>query len=401
MPLKILQFVPEALPTYRADVTVLFAKYLPRHQIHSSIVGKSDNTPEVAQGYAQVWRGRYFKSNALRELAFFWLCLRTLLQADKSHYDLIQVRDMVPIGFLALLIARVKGIPFTYWVSFLMCEGRIEHAKAHLARRASLRNRLKLAKGTVERAILYRFLLPRARHTFVQSEAMLDYIASHGIAREKMTAVPMGVDMELFNATPLTGKRPEGWQDVPLLAYLGTLNQARKLEHVIDALSLVRRTFPTARLLLIGEASTPGGADALLAYATSQGLETAVKITGWLPSTEAWTLLAGADAAISYVPRNTLFDVSSPTKLLEYLALGMPSVGNDIPDQEYVLRQSNAGWLTASDAPAMAEAMLQILQAPAAARQRAASGPAFIEDHRSYRVLSSQLAARYRALQDA
>ena len=398
MVLKILQFVPEALPTYRADVAVLFGKYLPRHNIHSTIVGKSENAAATPQGFTEVLRGPYFKSNALRELAFFWLCLRTLLKANNSNSDLIQVRDMVPIGLVALLIARMKGIPFAYWVSFLMCEGRIEHAKTHLARRASLRNRLKLVKGIVERSILYRFLLPRARHTFVQSDAMLQYIAGHGIAAEKMTAVPMGVDMELFNATPVQGRRLDGWEGVPMLAYLGTLNQARKLEHVIDALLQVRQTIPNARLLLIGEASTAGGADALLAYAASLGLDTAVKITGWLPSAEAWALLASADVAISYVPRNTLFDVSSPTKLLEYLALGIASVGNDIPDQEYVLHKSNAGWLTKSTAPAMAEAILDILQSPEAARQRAAGGPAFIDEHRSYRVLSAQLAARYQSL---
>lgn len=399
MVLKILQFVPEALPTYRADVAVLFGKYLPRHNIHSSIVGKSENiAATAAQGFTEVVRGPYFKSNALRELAFSWLCLRTLLTANKRNCDLIQVRDMVPIGLVAMLIARMKGIPFVYWVSFLMCEGRIENAKTHLAQRSSLRNRLKLIKGIVERNILYRFLLPRARHTFVQSEAMLHYIAGHGIATEKMTAVPMGVDMELFNATPVQGRRLDGWEGVPVLAYLGTLNQARKLEHVIDALLQVRQTVPDARLLLIGEASTAGGTDALLAYAASLGLETAVRITGWLPSAEAWSLLASADAAISYVPRNTLFDVSSPTKLLEYLALGIASVGNDIPDQEYVLRQSNAGWLTKSTAVAMADAILDILQSPEAARQRAAGGPAFIEQHRSYRVLSARLAARYESL---
>lgn len=399
MALKILQFVPEALPTYRADVAVLFGKYLPRHDIHSTIVGKSENTAAAPpQGFTEVLRGPYFKSNTLRELAFSWLCLRTLLKVNKGNCDLIQVRDMVPIGLAAMLIARMKGIPFAYWVSFLMCEGRIEHAKAHLAQRSSLRNRLKLAKGIVERSILYRFLLPRARHTFVQSDAMLHYIAGQGIAAETMTAVPMGVDMELFNATPVQGRRLHGWEGIPVLAYLGTLNQARKLEHVVDALLQVRRTVPDARLLLIGEASTVGGADALLAYVASLGLETAVTITGWLPSAEAWALLASADVAISYVPRNTLFDVSSPTKLLEYLALGIASVGNDIPDQEYVLCQSNAGWLTKSTAPAMAEAILDILQSPEAARQRAADGPAFIDKHRSYRVLSAQLAARYESI---
>ncbi len=401
MRLTILQFVPESLPTYRADVSVLFGKYLPRHAIVTDLVGKAGPDPLPEQGYGRVWRARHYAGAVWRELDFLWLCVRTLLGASRRRYDVIQVRDMVPIGLLGLLVARLKGIPFTYWLSFLMSEGRIEVAQAALRRRPTVRNRLKLLKGRVERTLLYRLVLPHASHVFVQSDAMAELLRSYGIAPERITAVPMGVDMETVPAADAAAPRPAGWEQAPLIAYLGTLNQARQLERVIDALLQVRREFPAACLLLVGAASPEAAAQDLLAHAAALGLADAVRITGWLPSAQAWHCLQGADAAVSYIPRGALFDVSSPTKLLEYLALGMPAVGNDSPDQQVVLAASGAGWLTGSTAGELADAMCAILRDPAAARRRAAAGPAYIEAHRSYRVLAQALAARYQALRPA
>ncbi len=397
MPVKILQFVPEALPTFRADVAVLFGKYMPRHEVVCDIVGMASPEPAALQGFASARRPPYRAGRLRRELDYLWLCARVLLGTRKSDCDAIQVRDMVPIGLLALLVARCKGVPFYYWVSYLMSEGRIERAEEKLRRSAGLRERLVLWKGKVERQLLYRWMLPAADHVFVQSDAMLEVMRAKGLDAARMTVVPMGVDMERLEA-PAVAARPPGWEGVPLIAYLGTLDGARNLERVVDVLALVRQHTVDACLLLIGSAPTPGDEFKLRDYIAGQGLTGAVRITGWLPSSEAWQLLAGAEVAISYIPRGALYDVSSPTKLLEYLALGMPAVGNDTPDQAHVLTQSQAGWLTASTPEAMAAAVADILGHPERARQRAAGGGAYIERTRSYRVLGAMVADKYRSL---
>ena len=398
MTLKILQLVPESLPTFRPDVAVLFGKYLPRHGVSCDIVGMPSQQAPQAQGFRSVRSPRFYASRLRRELAFQVTCLRALFGARRADCDAVQVRDMVPTGLLALAVARLKGIPFYYWVSYLISEGRIERARAGLAQRATLRGRLVLCKGLVERWLLYRVLLPRADHVFVQSEAMLRMMEQRGLAAGRLSAVPMGVDMEVLGQQAITPVRPDGWHGVPLLAYLGTLDQSRQLERLLDALQLVRRDVPDACLLLIGASDTPSDVDELLEHARRAGLADCVRVTGWLPSSQAWPLLAGADAALSYIPRGALYDVSSPTKLLEYLALRMPAVGNDSPDQVQVLSGSDCGWLTASDPAAMAGAMVAILRDVPAARARAQGGAAYIDAQRSYRVLASELAACYHRL---
>jgi glycosyltransferase involved in cell wall biosynthesis len=257
---------------------------------------------------------------------------------------------------------------------------------------------LVLLKGLLEQALLYRLVLPAARHVFVQSDVMLAMMLTRGIARENLTAVPMGVDTEAFQPTSVIAQRLPGWDDIPCIAYLGTLDRFRRLGQVVDALAIVRLRHPNTRLLFIGDASSKEEVTDLLAHAKRLNLADAVHVTGWLPTTQALSLLAGADAAISFYPRGELFDVGTPTKLLESLALGIPSVGNDNPDQVQVLSESQSGWLTESNSAALANAIQEILDDTVAARERAKAGPTYIDAARSYRVIAARVAHRYQNL---
>lgn len=390
-PLKLLVLAPELLPTHRADVATLFGKYLPRHGVICDLIGRSDGKPAPSQqgyAYASMHRVPGDGGRLRSELRFLGTCLRRVFGARRGEYAAVQVRDMVTVGLLTMLAAKLRGLPFVYWMSFPMCEARIVRAREQ----SGLRARIVLAKGMIEHWLLYRVVLPAARHVFVQSDKMAEMVQGKGVPASKITAVPMGVDTELLAAPDAPPERGT----VPQIAYLGTLDRLRRLDELIDALQLVRRHHPAATLLLIG-GGEPSDATSLLAHAAKLGLQDAVSITGWLPSSDAWKLLRGADVAVSYIPRGLVYDVSSPTKILEYLALGMPNVGNDIPDQAWVLRNSDAGWLTQTTVEALAEALCEVLDNPEYARQRAAKGPAFIENTRSYRVLAEQLAGRYRA----
>jgi glycosyltransferase involved in cell wall biosynthesis len=392
--LRILQFVPEILPTFRADVAALFGKYLPRHGVMCDLVGQSSTNPGPQPGFGRVLRPSFSPSRIKRELDFIKVCVQALLSAKRSDYAAIQVRDMVGIGMLVLLGARLKGIPFIYWLSFTKCEVRIDRARAGLRNGGGLRDRLLLIKGLVEHFFLYKVLLRQAEHVFVQSDAMLDLVAKEGIPRAKMTPVPMGVDMEVL-AQRSAPRRLPGWEVGPVLAYLGTLDPMRQITMVVDALVLIRQRYPSARLLLVGDAPVPSDVPVLLEYAAAAGVREAVHVTGWLPPQQAWELLAGADVAVSYFPRGVILDTASPTKVLEYLALGIPSLGNDNPDQQVVMQESQAGWLTPSTPAGLAEAACAVFADPGQAAQRAARGPAYIESRRSYRVLAEMVSARY------
>lgn len=395
--IKVIQFMPEPYTTFRVDIVSLFGKYLPRNDVQTNLIGTTGKLDGGRQE-APVKKSQIIKDRIKREFIYWRSLLSTLIKANKTNCDVIQTRDIVFVGFVAMCFCRLKGIPFCYWMSFIMAEARIEIARSRLKHKFTFRQCFVLCKGLVERFLLYRIVLPNAQHVFVQSDAMASYVQSRGIAADKITAVPMGVDTEHFTSQDLSGERPAAWGNAPVVAYLGTLTKSRSIETLIDAFGLVRDHFPQARLALIGSSDLLGGNQEILDYAQQKGLADSVEITGWLPTQEAWKLLVKADVAISFVPRTLMYDLSSPTKLLEYLAAGIPCVANDSPDQAHVLNQSNAGWLVASDIHAMASALVEILKDPNSARQRSAAGPGYIEEKRSYRVLAEMVAQQYRRL---
>ena len=102
-----------------------------------------------------------------------------------------------------------------------------------------------------------------------------------------------------------------------------------------------------------------------------------------------------AEVGLSPIPRGPLFDVSSPTKLVEYLALGIPSVANDIPDQAQVIDESGAGLCVPMQAPDFAEATLRLLGDPALAARLGQRGPDWVRANRSYDILARRVAQAY------
>mgnify|MGYP000473356761 FL=1 len=383
--LRLLQLVPEPLPTHRPDVRVLFGDILPQHGILCDLIGRPGDTPEGGR--------------LRREFSFFMLCLRQLLAANRRQYFAVQVRDMALLGVVARIICAFKGMPLFYWMSFLFAESRIVRAASADEPLGRLRRIALAVYGRLEHFALYRLVLPACRHVFVQSSAMARHVAVHGVPEDKMTAVPMGVDLDRILDPAIVAQRLPQWPDQPVIAYLGSLDTLRRLDALIDMLKILhQRGRENVRLLLIGDGSCAADTDFLREHARQSELEQAMHITGWLPGAQAWALLKGADIAISPIPRGPLLDVSSPTKLLEYLALGMPCIGNDSPDQAEVLKASGAGLLCRLTPTELAERAIELLDNLPAARIRAASGLDYIRQQRSYSVLGARLAAVYRRL---
>jgi glycosyltransferase involved in cell wall biosynthesis len=397
--MRILLLVPDYLPAFRVDVAVLFGKYLPREGVTTDIVGRSlPGIEERAQGFASARRSPAAGGRIAREWAYLRLVVGVLLDARRRMCDVIIVRDMVSIGLVAVLIARLRGIPCVFWMSYLMSESRCLNARADGAWRSNLRATLVWLKGFGEAILLKRVVLPICRHVFVQSDAMAIHVAGIGVAPHRMTTVPMGVDTEVVHPQRVLARRLPGWADVPVVAYLGTLENSRRPEVLLEMIHIVRKNHPTARLLMIGSAGSDGATDSFRACVAKVGLGDAVHITGWLPIEQAWELLRAADVSVAFIPRSEIFDTNSPTKLIESLALGTPTVASDNPDQADVLERTGAGWLVRSDADSLASTVVALLNDPTKASTCAANGPAAIDAIRSYRVLSRVVAARLFAL---
>jgi glycosyltransferase involved in cell wall biosynthesis len=398
-PLSIAFVIRDPLPPIRADVLTLFGTEMPRYGIGTELVGQWG-----AAGMPAGWAGgAMYPVGSLRsKLAAvatpFWDALGLLRAWRRAPIDCIQVRDKIASALVAWLAARLLGVPFVYWMSFPIVEG-FESRRDELGRSRGVMPWLAhTLRASLSRAVVYRMVLPAADHIFVQSEAMAAWLAAKGFARARMTAVPMGVDAELFDrasVVPAPDARLDGRR---VIVYLGRIAQSRKSEFLLDVVEALRVTLPNILLVIAGDAPSAAEMDWMRGRIAARALERHVLLTGWLPQHQALGYAVRAEVGLSPIPRGTLFDVSSPTKLVEYLALGIPSVANDIPDQQFVIEQSRAGLSAPMEVVPFCDAILTLLGNPGLCAQFAARGPAYVRSHRTYALLARSVADAYMKL---
>ncbi|MFN7693961.1 MAG: glycosyltransferase [Burkholderiales bacterium] len=391
----------DGLPTYRPDVAILFGQELPKKGIQADLLGQQGR-----EGLASAecdWPAGRMKiegrdSGSLLGELFRPMWDLASFRHLRGFHDLIQVRDKIRAALIALAFARVTGKPFTFWMSFPMALGfqvRADQVAASAGAFRAVPHRLRARWAS---RVFFAWVAPFADHIFVQSQAMLEMMAARGIPRSRMSAVPMGVQATALAAVRPFETQPAVLQGRRVVAYLGTLGSARDPNFMLDALRHLRQQEPKALLLLVGDAPSADERLGLRDAIAASGLAEHVHLTGWLPQPEALRWLACAEVGWSPVPRGPLFDVSSPTKAVEYLGLGLPCVGNDIPDQELVLRESGGGLCVPMQPEAFAEATMRLLADPAAARAMGQRGQDWVAKHRDYAVLAAGVAAVYQRL---
>ena len=363
--LSIAFIVRDPLPPIRADVLTLFGAEMPRYGVRTALVGQSGSE---GGGTADPWRaGGMYEVGSL-----------------KSRFAAV----LSPLW--ALL-----GVPFVYWMSFPIVEGYAVRRDEIALRGKGLTWLAHALRAAASRFVVYRMVLPGAHHLFVQSEAMADWLAAKGIARSRMTAVPMGVDAELFDrgkVEPVDDPRLDGRR---VLLYLGRVAQARKSGFLLDVIEQLRATMPEALLVIAGDAPSDDEMRWMRAEIARRDLGQHVLLTGWLPQRAALGYALRAEVGLSPIPRGALYDVSSPTKLVEYLALGIPSVANDIPDQALVIEQSGAGLCVPMEAASFAAAARRLMEDRTLAAEFAQRGPAYVRSHRTYAILGRIVAETY------
>lgn len=394
--MKLYYSIVDAYPAFRVDLAELFGVELRKLGLQTEWFMRSGEKVQVgkAESYAgqrinlapALWRW----PGPVRRAAYWVSDAVGLLRQVLRRPDALQCRDKYLASLVGLGVARLMGRPFFYWCSYPFPE----HAALSAQQCGGLRRLLLLLKAKVQFWLLYRFICRHADHVFVQSEQMLADMASYGVRTERMTPVPMGVSA-----------RMEQWVESHRVAvvpgrfvYLGTLASVRRLEMLVEAFALVAAQLPEAELLFVGDGDVPRERAELQACVERMGLARRVRFTGFIPMEEAWNFAASAAVCLSpFYPAQVLRS-TSPTKLVEYLALGRPVVCNDHPEQSRIMAECGAGLCVEWAASAFADAMLQLACDPDDAERRGRLGPPWVRTHRTYPIIAQRLWRVYQRL---
>lgn len=392
--MRLLYLTAEEWPTFRADITVLFGKYLPRFGVYSDLLTEASLTQAMSTwspGQAMICR--VSSNRALHYIVKFMHQCKGLLTTNYDEYAAVQVRDMTIIALVALMVCAIKKKPFFYWLSYPQSEGQIQRARAR-GMRAGIKYWFPLLQGLVGKWLLYQVILPNSDHIFVQSNNMLEMVAKRGIPTTKMTAVPMGVDIDATQQALLPSQDP-ALSNRRVILYLGTLDRVRQIEILFGMLAILRERIPNVLLVLAGDTEDTEHRTWLKQEADRLGVVESILWTSWLPMQEAWRYVLAAEVGLSPLPRGYLLDMASPTKAVEYMALGLPVVANDNPDQQQVMAESGAGLCVPLTPEAFANATLTLLNDSHLRTSMSVLGKRYVARHRSYYQIAETLAKEY------
>ena len=398
--MKLLYITEDKFPPFRADVVELFAKKMPQfgHQIDWLMQRGPDaeNLTETTWFNNKVYLT--FRSNksgfigrVLNNIYAMLGDFRVFAVAYRNKYDVLQVRDKFFSSLLAIVAAKVTGAKFIYWMSYPFPESKIYLAKNKQTRYPALL----LIKGYLMKFVLYKIILPNAYHIFVQSEQMKADVASEGVPTARMTPVPMGIRGDQVGDAGVAKKLNT---DAPVLLYLGIILRLRQSDMLVRVLEIVRKKYPNCKLIYVGEGQNIEDKLAVEQEVKRLGLEGAVSITGFLPMDEAWDYVKNADVCFSpFYPIPVLLS-TSPTKLVEYMAMAKCIVANEHPEQCQILEDSGVGKCIPWNEQSFADRVCEFLDDPVASMDQASLGPDWVKTHRTYDVISAQVNDIYNQL---
>jgi PEP-CTERM/exosortase A-associated glycosyltransferase len=268
--------------------------------------------------------------------------------------DILHAHSPVLNAIPALRVGRSLGIPVVYEVRAFWEDAAVDHGTS---REWGLRYRLTRA--------LESYALRRVDAITTICEGLRGDILGRGIAPEKVTVIPNGVNIENFsvgNSRDLQLAKDLGLEDNPLLGFIGSFYAYEGLSVLLQALPLILSVNPDIRILLVG--GGPQEKD-LKALAAQLGLVDKVIFTGRVPHDQVQRYYNLIDILVYPRLRMRLTDLVTPLKPLEAMAQGRLVIASDVGGHLELIQDGKTGVLfTAGDPDALASKVLGLFSRP-------------------------------------
>jgi glycosyltransferase involved in cell wall biosynthesis len=201
------------------------------------------------------------------------------------------------------------------------------------------------------------------------SDSTAEDLARRGIDPARITVVPNGLPDVPYDRWLEVPKDP-----APLFVVLTRLKRYKAIELALEAVALVGREHPEARLVVAGEGDHR---EALERRAGASGLNGRVEFPGWLDDEAKWSLLRRAWALLYTSPKEG-WGISS----VEAQRVGTIAIVSDSPGLRETVVPGETGLVVPhGDVAALANAMQRAIDRPA---ERAAWEAAAVRRARGY-----------------
>jgi PEP-CTERM/exosortase A-associated glycosyltransferase len=289
--------------------------------------------------------------------------------------DLVHAHSPVLGALAAGPVARRMGMPFVYEIRAFWEDAAVGNGTG---RAGDLRYRL--TRFLEDRVVA------RADAVIVICEGLKADLIRRGVAADKITVSPNGVDLDLFGDPPPPDEALRAElgldADAELIGFIGSFYDYEGLDDLIVAMPQLVAQRPRAHLLLVG-----GGprAEALRAQAAASPVAAHIRFVGRVPHDQVERYYSLID--ILAYPRKAmrLTELVTPLKPLEAMAQGRLVAASAVGGHRELIEDGVTGTLFApDDPPALAAALAGLLANRSDWEARRARARAFVERERSW-----------------
>ena len=210
------------------------------------------------------------------------------------------------------------------------------------------------------------FLYRRATHILVNSPAYREYMLAKGVSADKVTYIPYGTDVEMFNPAidSLSIRKELNLDNKFVVLYAGALGQANDIDTLLRAAERLKKC-DKIHFVLFGDGKERAR---LEAEAKRMGL-TNVLFAGTRPKKEMPLIVASADACLAILQDIPAFRTTYPNKVFDYMAAGRASIiAIDGITRELIESSRGGVYVDPADDTMLAQKVLEMSRDPVQVR---------------------------------
>ncbi len=285
----------------------------------------------------------------MADYAIFFLMIFLHLLRHPLRYQLIHINNMPDFLVFATCLPRLFGIPVIHDIHDLMPEIYAE----------------KFASGEKHWVVKLLTLQERWAGKFASAVMTVEdrlkvMLSERGIPNENIHVLMNLPDDRIFAKRKTHAPKPKSAPFV--MVYHGTLARRLGLDIAIEAVHKAKSSVPHMEFRIIGAGEER---EALVALRDRLGLQDVVTFSeGFVPVEQIPALIHDADIGLIPLRINSGTDIMLPTKLLEYVTMGIPCI---VPKTGTISRyfdEEMVQYFQAENVDSLAEAIVKLYRDP-------------------------------------
>jgi glycosyltransferase involved in cell wall biosynthesis len=295
------------------------------------------------------YRGSSNVAYIISYLKFFLLATAAFIKNLYKNYAVIHVHNMPDFLVFTALFNKLSGSKIILDIHDTMPELYLAKFKSIIG---------KLVYGILlfqEKCASY-----IADKVITVHEPHLEHIAiHHGIKRHKFVVIPNFADKNLFRKTG-SGLPTQENNDFKLI-YHGTIAERFGLDVVLEGIKKLKQLNHTVKLDIYGKGD---GVPELNHWITELNLSDRVFYHGQIPLDDIPQKISEADLGIVSYIHSEATHLMLPLKLMEYIAMGIPSLTVKNKPISYYFKSDELAYYKNNDSDSFSNQLIKLIKSP-------------------------------------